>query len=109
MLEILTGDILMVVHWRLNILTQYLIWFGKPPTSTGEVDIIKDREREQHRYMEEEDHIHSTLLSLLSHTLLHKAAGLLPLAATPLSLSCVSLTLSNSFCVALLVPIYRQE
>ena len=31
----------------------------------------------------EEDHIHSTPSS---HTLLHMAAGLLPMAATPLSL-----------------------
>ena len=60
------------------------------------VNIIRDREIKQHRYMKEEDHNYSTLLSLLSHTLLHKAAKLLLLAATPLSLSRVSLTLSNS-------------
>jgi len=68
MLGILTGDVLIVAHWRLSTLIQYLTWFGKSPTSTGEVDIIRDREREQYRYMEEEDYIHSTLLPLLSHT-----------------------------------------
>ena len=68
MLGIPTGDVLIVAHWRLSTLIQYLTWFDKSPTSTGEVDIIRDREREQHRYMEEEDHIYSTLFSLLSHT-----------------------------------------
>jgi hypothetical protein len=90
-LGIPTGDVLIVAYWRLSTPTQYLTWFGKPPTSMGEVNIIRERKREQHRYMEEEDHIHSTLLLLLSHTLLHKAAGLLPLAATYLFLSRVSL------------------
>jgi len=28
--------------WRLSTLTQYLTWFGKSPTSTGEVHIIRD-------------------------------------------------------------------
>jgi hypothetical protein len=73
-----TGNVLIVAHWRLSTPTQYLTWFGKPPTSTGEVDIIRDREKEQHRYMEEEDHIHSTLFSLLSHTLLHRQQGCCP-------------------------------
>jgi hypothetical protein len=49
--------------------TQYLTWFGKSLTSTGKVDIIRDKEREQLRYMEKKDYIHSTLLPLLS--LLH--------------------------------------
>jgi len=58
--------------------------------------------------MEEEDHFSQTLLPLLSHTLLHKAAGLLPLAA-PLSLL-VSLLHSQFLCsLSLSVPIYRQE
>jgi hypothetical protein len=37
--------------------TQYLAWFGKSPTSTGIVYIIRDRKRIQHT---EKDHIHST-------------------------------------------------
>jgi len=59
--------------------------------------------------MMEEDHFTQTLLRLLSHTLLHKAAGLLPLEAL-LSLL-VSLLHSQSLSVysALLLPIYRQE
>jgi hypothetical protein len=74
----------------------------------GEVHIIRERVTTQ---VEEEDHFTQTLLPLLSHSLLHKAAGLLPLAATPsfsphVFLSC---SLLCSHCVALLVPIYRQE
>jgi len=40
--------------------TQYLTWFGKLPTSTGEINIIRDKERIQHT---EKDHIHSTPIS----------------------------------------------
>ena len=54
-----TGDGLMITHWKLSILIQYLKWFGKLPTSTEEVHIIRDRERIQNTYMEEEDYIHS--------------------------------------------------
>jgi hypothetical protein len=54
-----TGDVLIVVYWRLSTLTQYLTWFGKPPASMEEVHIIRDRERIQYKYMKEEDHIHS--------------------------------------------------
>jgi len=47
---------MIIAQRRLSTLTQYLTWFGKSPTSTGEIDIIRDRERIQHT---EEDHIHS--------------------------------------------------
>jgi len=48
--------------------TQYLTWFGKSPTSTGEVHIIRDREKIQYKYMEEEDHFTQTQLpALLLH------------------------------------------
>jgi len=61
-----------------------LTWFGKSPTSTGEIDIIRDRERIQHT---EEDHIHSTLIShCYIGQQLHKAAGLLVAALLFLSL-----------------------
>ncbi|KAJ6915926.1 hypothetical protein NC652_018557 [Populus alba x Populus x berolinensis] len=32
-----TGDVLIFALGRASTLTQYLTWFGKPPTSTGEV------------------------------------------------------------------------
>jgi len=54
-----TGDVLIVAFWRLSTLTLYLTWFSKSSTSTGEVHIIRDRERVQYKYMEEEDYIHS--------------------------------------------------
>jgi len=80
-----TGGVLIVAHWRLSTLTQYFTWFGKSPISTGESHCIRDRERITTQYMEEEDHIHSNSTPS-SHTLLHIAAGLLPMAAAPLSL-----------------------
>jgi hypothetical protein len=91
--------------------TQYLTWFGKSPTSTGEIDIIRDRERIQHT---EEDHIHSTPIShCYIGQQLHKAAGLLVAALLSFSLLlffCSSTTrLSLSFCAALLVSIYRLQ
>ena len=52
---------MIIAQRKLSTLTQYLTWFGKSPTiSTGEIDIIRDRERIQHT---EEDHIHSTPIS----------------------------------------------
>jgi hypothetical protein len=72
------------------------------PTSTGEAHIIRDREMIQYKYMEEEDHIHSTQLPSLIVALAATAmaARLLPLQ--PYSLSLFSLThthtLSLSFC-----------
>jgi len=51
---------MIIAQRRLSTLTQYLMWFGKLPTSTGEINIIRDRERIQHA---EEDHIHSTPIS----------------------------------------------
>jgi len=47
LMGISTGDVLIVAHWRLSTLTQYLMWFCKSPTSTGEVHFIRDRERIQ--------------------------------------------------------------
>ena len=40
-----TGDVLIIAHWRLSTLTQYLTWFDKSPTSMGEVHIIRYREK----------------------------------------------------------------
>jgi len=75
---------MIIVQRRLSTLTQYLTWFGKSPTSTGEIDIIRDRERIQHT---EEDHIHSTPIShCYIRQQLHKAAGLLVAALLFLSL-----------------------
>jgi hypothetical protein len=49
-----TGDVLIFAHWRLSTLTQYLTWFGKPPTSTGEA-ILLYRERTRFTTIEEEE------------------------------------------------------
>ena len=38
-----TGGVLIVAQRKLSTLTQYLMWFSKSPTSTGEVNIIRDR------------------------------------------------------------------
>jgi len=74
------------------------MWFGKLPTSTGESPYYLEIEKGYNKYMEED---HSTpfhtlcciwqhgssssfsllLVTSLSHTLLHMAAGLLPMAA----------------------------
>jgi len=43
LLGIPTGDVLLVAHWRLSTLTHYLTWFGKSPTSRGEINIIRYR------------------------------------------------------------------
>jgi len=72
-LGILTGDVLIIAHLRLSTLTQYLIWFGKPPTSTGEV-ICLYRERTRFTTIEEDDHplfatLNLTLVSLCSATM----------------------------------------
>jgi hypothetical protein len=75
---------MIIAQRRLSTLTQYLTWFGKSPTSTGEINIIRDRERIQHT---EEDHIHSTPIShCYIGQQLHKAAGLLVAALLFLSL-----------------------
>jgi len=47
--------------------TQYLTWFGKLLTSTGEVNIIRDIEKKVTTHMEKEDHFTQTLLLALSH------------------------------------------
>jgi len=78
LLGISTGDVLIVVHWKPSTLTQYLMWFGKPPKSTGEELILLEIDREDvTTHMEEEDHSHcpwqpllclsSSLLFTLTH------------------------------------------
>jgi len=62
-----TGDVLIVIHWRLSVLTQHLTWFDKPPTSTGEFHIIRDRKKIQYKYMKKKDHFTQTLLPALIH------------------------------------------
>jgi hypothetical protein len=42
-----TGGVLIFAQRRLSTLTQYFTWFGKSPTSTREVDFIRDTERIQ--------------------------------------------------------------
>ena len=54
----------------------------------------------------EENHIHSTPSS---HTLLHMAAGLLPMAATLLSLFTLSHVIPHSHFCSQLVAFYRQQ
>ena len=49
-----TSDVLIFAHWRLSTLTQYLTWFGKPPTSTGEA-IALYRESTRFTTIEEEE------------------------------------------------------
>jgi hypothetical protein len=79
-----TVVLMIIAQRRLSTLTQYLTWFGKLPTSTGAIDIIRDRERIQHT---EEDHIHSTPIShYYIGQQLHRAAGLLVAALLFLSL-----------------------
>jgi len=101
---------MIIAQRRLSTLTQYLTWFGKSPTSTGVVYIIRDRERIQHT---KEDHIHSTPIShCYIGQQLHTAAGLLVAALLFLSLFfslLFLLFLTLSFCAALLVSIYRLQ
>ena len=54
-----TGDVLIITYWRLSILTQYLMWFDKLFTSTGEIHFIRNRKIIQNKYFEEENYIHS--------------------------------------------------
>ena len=65
MLGISIGDVLIVTHWRLSTLTQYLTWFGKSPTSMREVRLL-EIEKGYNKYMEEENHMHSTQLTALA-------------------------------------------
>jgi hypothetical protein len=88
--------------------TQYLTWFGKSPTSTGEVHTIRDREKIQYTYMEEEDHIHSTQLLALIAALAATAMAA-AIAATLFFSSLLFSSQSLSFCCSLLVPIYRLQ
>ena len=75
--------VFMIIAQR-RLSTQYITWFGKLSASTGEIDIIRDRERIQHT---EEDHIHSTPIShCYIGQQLHKAAELLVEALLFLSL-----------------------
>jgi Ni,Fe-hydrogenase maturation factor len=73
------------------------------PTSTGEAHIIRDKEMIQYKYMEEEDHIHSTqlpsLIAALAATAM--AARLLPLQPYSLSLFSLTHTLSLSLSLSL--------
>ena len=54
LLGIPTSDVLIIAYWRLNILTQYLTWFGKSPTSMGEA-IWLYRERTRFTTIKEEE------------------------------------------------------
>jgi len=57
-------------------------------------------EKEYNKYMKKKDHIHSNSTPS-SYILLHKAAGLLPMTAAPLSLFFSSLHSHNSLTFAL--------
>jgi len=93
-----TSDVLIVAYWRLSTLTQYLTWFGKPPTSTGEVHIIRDRKRIQYKYMEEENHFTQTLLPAHIVALAAAAIATLYFLSWSLTFCSLSLSLSLSFC-----------
>ena len=41
----LIDDVLIVAYWRLSTLTQYLMWFGKIPTSMEEEPILLEIEK----------------------------------------------------------------
>jgi len=80
--------------------TQYLTWFSKLPTSTGEVNIIRDIEKGlQHTWRRRITSL--KLYSQLSHTAAH---------GNP-SFSLVLFTFSQPSLIllSLSVPIYRQE
>lgn len=64
LLGILTGDVLIFAHRRVNTLTQYLTWFSKLSTSTGE-SIIRDRLRNVYNTHGGGGSLHSTLLPAL--------------------------------------------
>lgn len=42
-----TGDVLIFVHKKGSILTQYLTWFGKPPTSMEKEPILLEIDRKR--------------------------------------------------------------
>ena len=63
------------------------------PTSSGEVNIIRDRERIQYKYMEEEDHFTQTLLPALV-----AALAVAAIAALSFSLSSSHALYTLSFC-----------
>ena len=54
--EITIGDVLIIAHRRAITLTQYLTWFGKSPTSTGESILLEINREMFTTHMEEEDH-----------------------------------------------------
>jgi hypothetical protein len=64
-------------------------------TSTREAHIIRDREMIQYKYIEEEDHIHSTQLPFL-------IAALAAVALAAYSLSLFSLTHTHTLSLILL-------
>jgi hypothetical protein len=112
LLGIMTGDVLIIAHLRLSTLTQYLIWFGKPPTSTGEV-ICLYRERTRFTTIEEDDHplfatLNLTLVSLCSATM--AATTCCPWQPTLSYISEIFLcTLTLSACSPNNASIYRQQ
>ena len=83
-----TGNVLIIAQWRASTLTQYLTWFDKSPTSTGESILFRDKERITTQYMEEEDHFTQTQLPALS-------AALCSCAIATLSFSLLSCTHSR--------------
>jgi hypothetical protein len=88
--------------------TQYLTWFDKPPTSTGEEPILLEIDREEiTTHMEEEDHFHSQL-SLLTHCCTRQQGCCLWQLLLSLSVSSLY-TLSITFCSLSYASIYRHE
>ena len=80
LLGIRTGDVLIIVHWKLSTLIYNLTWIGKPPTSTGEVYIIRDRENIQYKYIEDENHFTLSLFFSSHHSLLSLSLSLILLS-----------------------------
>jgi hypothetical protein len=90
-----------LLNGGLSTLTQYLTWFGKTAYIHGRESILLKIEKGYNKYMEED---HSTPSS---HTLLHMAAGLLPMAAAPLSL--LLFTFSHTLCVFTLLCVLHTQ
>ena len=88
-----TGDVLIFAHRRLSTLTQYLTWFGKLPTSTGEA-IALYRERTRFTTIEEEESSPLWQLSTSLYFSLFSAA----MAATA---GCLGSPLSPTFLTSL--------
>jgi hypothetical protein len=100
-----TGDVLIFAHWRLSTLTQYLTWFGKPPTSTGEA-ITLYRERTRFTTIEEEEssplwQLSTSLYFSLFSAAMAATAGCLGSPLSPTFLTSLALHFPSHFLIFL--------